>query len=241
MHKAFNLVLLFLGMEKEKTENLEESPLSGAELERLAREQKKLSKQVKLEDAFDFSLVQTLGGLCTAFLNNKIIAAAVVMDSEMKIIEQSYEIQKTIFPYVAEFRAYRELPAMLACYNKLENVPDIVFILGHGVAHPRYFGIASHFALATQKPTIGIAKKLICGELEGDKIVLGSKVVGHVLVTKIGAKPLFVSPGGFISVDSALELTKRFTRPPHKLPEPLHVACHYSKKIREEIMRKKNL
>lgn len=206
----------------------------GINLKKLEQEQTKLAKQIEIKDLVDFSLVDKIGAIDNAFFQNKIISACVMVNPEMEILEQEYFSDRMKFPYISGFRAYRELPSMTQAFNKLEEKPDIIFILGHGIAHPR-LGIASHFSISTQVPTIGIANSLLVGEVKGKDILIGKKKVGKVLQSKPGSKPMYISPGNLINIKTAYNLSKKFIKPPHKLPEPLHLAHKYSKEVRKEI------
>jgi deoxyribonuclease V len=126
------------------------------------------------------------------------------------------------------------MPIMLEAFNKLEEKPDVVFIKGHGITHPR-LGLASHFSLIAGVPTIGIAEQLLDGEIRGENIVINGKIVGKLLTSKQGSRPLYVSPGNLISVKSAFELAEKFIKQPHKFPEPLHIAGKYGKRMRKEL------
>ncbi len=223
-----------MGKEGEHSE-IEIAKKFGIDLDRLVAEQKKLSKLVKLKDEMDFSVADTLAGCANSFIGNKIISSIVVCNSNFEIIEQCYSEKRMEFPYIRGFRAYRELPAMIDCFNKLQEIPDVIFVEGHGIAHPQLLGIASHFGISIKRPTIGIAQKLLSGEISGDKIIINRKEVGSCLVTKEGSNPIYVSSGHMISSKTALELTKRFLKLPHKLPEPLVMARRYSDKIRKEL------
>lgn len=204
------------------------------DLKKLEEEQEKLAKQLEIKDSADFSKIEKIGAIDNAFHENIIISACVVVDSNMEDLEQEYFSDKMKFPYITGFRAYRELPAMIESFNKLEEKPDLVFISGHGIAHPR-LGIASHFSISTGIPAIGIANSLLAGEVKKGDILLNGKKVGKVLQEKPGSKPLYVSPGNKVSIETAYELAKKFIVLPHKLPEPLHIAHKYSKEIRKEI------
>jgi len=204
------------------------------ELFRLEREQRKLARHLSIKDAIDFNLVDAVAGIDNSFYKNRIVSAVVVMNPELEIIEQTFHEDKTAFPYIPGFRAYRELPAMVHAINNLETKPDVIFVKGHGIAHPR-LGIASHLSLATNMPTVGIANELIVGEIQDNNIVLNGKIVGKVWQSKKGSKPLLISPGNMITPKTALELVKRFTREPHKLPEPIHAAGKFAKRLRKEL------
>ena len=204
-------------------------------IEKLEQEQIKLAKLLKLKDIINFELTTRLAGCANAYFNNHIVSAIIVLDENMEIVEQKYVEEKLKFPYIPGFRAYRELPAMVACFNKLEEKPDVIFVVGHGISHPR-LGLASHFSLATGIPTIGIAQNLIEQvEVREGKLMLNGKIVGEEILTKFGSNPIYISPGNMISLNTASELVKKFIKAPHKLPEPLIQARKYAKKIADEL------
>jgi len=203
-------------------------------IDKLKREQEKLAKNLEIKDEIDFSLVNRIGGIDNVFFKNKIISAVVVLSGD-EILEQEYFSEKVRFPYISGFRAYRELPSMISCFNKLDEKPDIIFIRGQGILHPRRLGLASHFSLSANVPTIGVTDTLLVGEVKGEDIFLNGKVSGKVIKTKEGARPLFVSPGNLISVDTAASLVRKFTKEPHKFPEPLRLAKRHAREIRKEL------
>lgn len=222
-------------MAKEKKYDFEEvARRYNLDLKKLEKEQKTLAKNLSLKDSINFSKVVKIGGISNIFFDNTIISVCVVLNPNLEVIEQKYFSSKMTFPYIPGFRAYRELPSMISCFNEIEEKPEVVFINGHGVTHPR-LGIASHFSLVTGTPSVGIADSLISGEVKGEDIFLNEKIVGKVLQTKEGSNPLYVSPGNLISLKSACELVKLFVKEPHKLPEPLHLAHRYGKEVVGEI------
>ncbi|MFH1501403.1 MAG: endonuclease V [archaeon] len=204
------------------------------DLKKLESEQNKLAKAIEIKDFRDFKDVEIVGGIDNTFFKNKIISAIVVMDVNGEVVGQQYFSDVLKFPYLPGFRAYRELPAMLEAFRKLDIKPEVMFVKGHGTAHPR-LGLASHFALSAQIPCIGVADSLVVGEEKGGKIILNGKEVGVVLHTKEGSKPIYVSPGNLISLKSAADLTERFIKKPHKLPDPIVQAHKYGKKVRKEV------
>ena len=207
------------------------------DIEALKKEQIKLARELSLKDSQDFSLATKFGAIENIAIKNQIISAIIVCDKECNIIEQQYFLDKLKFPYIHGFRSYREMPAMVEAFNKLSEKPDIVFIHGHGLAHPR-LGLASHFALAAGIPAIGVAGELFEENKiadNGEDILLRDKKVGKILKSKEKANPLFISPGNGISIDSACKLASNFIRPPHKLPEPLHLAHKYAKQVKDEL------
>ena len=204
------------------------------EVNKLKKEQLALAKKVVIKDEFDE--IKLVGGVDQAFRDNEIISAVVVCDYKtMKVIERKSACVKATFPYIPSYLSYREAPAIVATVSKLENKPDVLLVDGHGIAHPRKIGLASHVGLLLDIPTIGVAKNLLCGEVKEDKIVIGEEVRGFSLVAKEHANPIFVSPGHKVSLKSSLEIVKNCMRLPHKLPEPLHLAHKNANKIRKEL------
>jgi len=207
----------------------------GIDLESLKREQLKIAKELEIKDSRDFSLIKTFGAIENIIINNQIISAVIVCDSDFEIIEEQYFLDKLRFPYIFEFRSYRELPAMLECFNKLQNKPDLVFIHGAGIMHPR-LGLASHFSLSTGTPCIGVNDSLFKeNKIVKEDILLDEKKVGKVLQSKEKSNPLYISPGDKISLNTSFELAKKLVILPHKLPEPMHLAHKYARNVRKEL------
>jgi len=207
----------------------------GINTEKLEKEQLKLAEQLEIKDKIDFNLADKFGAFFNIFIKNKILSCVIICNKEGEIVDQAYVFDKTNFPYIAGFRAYRELPAMMLAFNKLNERPDVVFIPGMGTAHPR-LGLASHFSLAADNiPTIGVANAVFgCEEKEGE-LVRNKKKVGCLLETKPGSRPLYISPGNQISIESSCDLCKKFIHLPHKLPEPMHLARKYGREVQDEL------
>lgn len=224
-------------MEKEVLTEQELAAKFGIDLKPLVQEQIKLAKQLKLKDAIKLEDIKLIAGCDNSYYNNQIISAIVILDAGMQVVEEKFVVQKAAFPYIPGFLAYRELPAMLACYEKLQESPDVLIVDGNGILHPRKLGIASHFGLAIGKPTIGIAKNLLLGEVKNGKVYVDSEVMGAELITRPGSRPIYVSPGHLITLESAVELVKKCIREPHKLPEPLDASHRYADRIKAELMK----
>ena len=207
----------------------------GLDIETIKKEQIKLAKSIVAKDAMDFSIATRIGAIENILVNNSIISVVIVCDNEFNILEQQYFLDKLRFPYLSEFRSYRELPAMIEAFNKLNEKPDVIFIRGHGITHPR-LGLASHFALLTNTPTIGVADNLFdCNKIQGEDILKDNKKAGIVLQTKEKSNPMYISPGNGISILSAYNFTRNKVIPPHKLPQPLHLAHKYAKQVKNEL------
>ena len=206
------------------------------DLRKLEREQLKLAKNLEIRDSIDFNLADRVAGIDNVFFKNRIISAIVVL-SGREVVEQEYFEDKLKFPYISGLRAYRELSTMVSAFNKLDEKPDLIFVRGQGILHPRNLGLASHFSIATGIPSIGIADSLLVGMVVGEDIFLNGELFGKVLATKKGARPIYISPGNMISVETAVKITKKFIIEPHKIPEPLRLAKRYAKEIRNEIFK----
>jgi len=139
-----------------------------------------------------------------------------------------------VFPYIPGLLAFREGPAVLAAWQQLSRLPDVVMFDGQGIAHPRRMGIAAHMGLWLERPTIGIAKSRLYGHhtevgpQRGDSAPLldeRGQVIGIVLRTRAGSKPVYISPGHQMDWEHALAFTLHCLRG-YRLPEPTRWAHH---------------
>ncbi|MFC8195196.1 endonuclease V [Streptomyces sp. NPDC057298] len=155
-----------------------------------------------------------------------VVAAAVVLDAAtLDVVAESTAVGRVSFPYVPGLLAFREIPAVLAALEALPCAPGLVVCDGYGLAHPRRFGLASHLGVLTGLPTIGVAKNPFTfayeepGEARGSASALlaGEEEVGRALRTQAGIKPVFVSVGHRVTLDTAcahtLHLAPRFRLP----------------------------
>lgn len=159
-------------------------------------------------------------------------AAAAVLDfPSLQPVEESLARVPTTFPYVPGLLSFREIPALIRALESLDSTPDLILCDGQGYAHPRRFGLACHLGLITGIPTIGVAKTRLIGDhgrvplARGRWTPLedGGEVIGAVLRTRKGVKPVYVSVGHRIDLDSAVELVMRcVTR--FRLPETTRAA-----------------
>ncbi|MBL7050900.1 endonuclease V [Candidatus Woesearchaeota archaeon] len=208
------------------------------DVEKLKKEQIKLAKKVVLKD--EFSELKLIGGCDQTFIGNNVISCVVVMDYDtLEVVETVHAVVKAVVPYVAGFLGYREGPAIVEAFNKLEKKPDILLCDFNGILHPRLFGAASQVGLMLDVPTIGVAKILSYGSIMGEKIVIGTKQVGVKVISREHSRPIYVSLGHKICLKSAVEIVKKCLKYPHKLPEPIHYAHKYAKKLQKEEEHKK--
>lgn len=196
--------------------------------------QLELAKQVVLRDNFPKPL-HTVAGFDVGFENRGAItrAAAVLLDANtLEVLDQQIARLPTRMPYVPGLLSFRELPALLEALALLKHTPDIALVDGHGLAHPRRIGIASHFGVATGLPSIGVGKSIHVGEtkmalhdMRGAFTPLRDKgeQIGWLLRSKPNCLPLVVSPGHKVSMAAAPELVMRFVTT-YRLPEPTRLA-----------------
>lgn len=196
--------------------------------------QTQLAAEVVLKDGFARPL-RTIAGLDVGFEDEGATtrAAAVLMDAgTLEVLDQQLARVPTSMPYIPGLLSFRELPALLEACSRLAATPDLVFVDGHGIAHPRRLGIAAHFGVATGLPSIGVAKKILTGtsatvlhEMRGAFVPLrdGREQIGWLLRSKPGCLPLVVSPGHRVAMASAAELVMRFVGR-YRLPEPTRLA-----------------
>ena len=179
-------------------------------------------------------VVKTVAGVDVGFERAGAVtrAAVVVLDfPSLEPREQAVARQPTRFPYVPGFLSFREAPAVLAALEQLRQAPDLLLCDGQGIAHPRRFGIACHLGVLTDIPSIGVAKSRLIGthgtvpEEKGAWVPLmeAGEVIGAVLRTRNGVKPLYVSIGHRVSLDTAIDYVLRCTTK-YRLPETTRLA-----------------
>jgi deoxyribonuclease V len=158
-------------------------------------------------------------------------AVAVLRFPELEPVEQAIARVPTTFPYVPGLLSFREAPAVLEAFARLRMQPDLILYDGQGVAHPRRFGIASHVGVLLDCPSIGVAKTRLIGEhgpvptTKGRWAPLrdGDELIGAVLRTRAHVKPLYVSIGHRVSLDTAIRYVMAcVTR--YRLPETTRLA-----------------
>jgi deoxyribonuclease V len=224
-----------MSQEKDYSERREElSKRYGINFDELEKEQLKLFRELVIKDKIDFSLADKFGAIENTFVQNKILSCAIVCDKNFEVIDRAYVFEKAGFPYLPGFRNYRELPAMIKAFEKLNEKPDVVLISGQGIMHPR-LGLASHFGLVTNTPAIGISDSFSGCEIHGEDVIKNGKKIGKVFVSKSESNPMYISPGNLISVKSAYDICKNLINLPHKYPEPLHLASKYAREVRKEL------
>jgi len=177
---------------------------------------------------------QRIAGLDAAFSRDgrDCIAGVILWDMETgSLVEKHVACRPLAFPYVPGLLSFREAPALLAALRKLRQAPDALMCDGQGIAHPRRFGIASHMGILTGLPSIGCAKSRLIGEHENPPAPRGNcaplrhdgAIVGAVLRTQNGVRPVYVSIGHRMDLETAIATVLKCA-PRYRIPEPTRLA-----------------
>ncbi|GAB6872791.1 deoxyribonuclease V [Halomonas shantousis] len=207
--------------------------------------QKRLAPRIERRDRL--GEVRHIAGVDIGFEDEGATTRAVIVVMtypELDIVDQVLHREPTRMPYIPGLLSFRELPAALEAYRQLKIEPELIMVDGMGIAHPRRLGIAAHLGLWLDKPTIGVGKSRLCGKhdeappTKGDWTPLRDRVraedpldsravsevtIGAVLRTREKIKPLYISTGHRVGLDTAVDWVMRcVTR--YKLPEPTRQA-----------------
>jgi deoxyribonuclease V len=192
-----------------------------------------IALQARLRDRVDradrIGTVRRIAGVDVGFEREGDVtraAVAVLAFPGFALVEQAVVRRPTRFPYVPGLLSVREAPAVLAAFACLRAAPDLILYDGHGVAHPRRFGIASHLGVLLDTPTIGVAKTRLIGAhgaLRAQRgawvpLVDDGETIGAVLRTRAGVKPVYVSTGHRVGLESAVRWVIACA-PKYRLPE----------------------
>jgi deoxyribonuclease V len=212
-------------------------------VEEALAEQERLRAYLDLTDPGP-AFPRALAGLDVAYHEDghRLAAAVVVLDATtLEVLDTAITTGKPAFDYVPGLFAFREVPALLDALAKLTVQPDVLICDGHGLAHPRRFGLACHLGVLTGLPSFGVGKTPLVGTWDepgpnrGDwsPLVAGGEdwgnaeaareTVGRVVRTRPGVKPVFVSVGHRVSLERATEMTVALT-PRFRLPETTRAA-----------------
>lgn len=202
--------------------------------------------------------IQTVAGLDAAFVltgsqalkrasrwermreANRAIGCVVVLRyPDLVEVERAYAVVRLEFPYVPGFLSFREVPALLAALKKLKVQPDLLFCDGQGYAHPRRMGLASHLGVWLDRPTIGCAKSILIGTHGALKkeagswteLVEGGERIGAAMRTRAGVRPVYVSQGNRVSLETAIRLTLEVTDG-FRIPRPTREADRFTKEVK---------
>lgn len=202
--------------------------------------QNNLYNKINLNDTVNLFEIRTVAGVDLAYWKKENIEYAVccivVLDFDShEIIEKKEYIDKVEVPYIPGYLAFRELPIFIKAYKKLESKPDVFFFDGNGYLHSRHMGLATHAGILINKPSIGIAKsyykiknqEYIMPPNEQNSytdIVINGEIYGRVLRTQKKVKPVFLSIGNMITLDTAMKITNKMVTKDSHIPLPTRLA-----------------
>ncbi len=205
--------------------------LSPAEAREL---QRRLARQVRFEVP---ERMETVAGLDVSVRGERGRAAVVVWQVATQQVLESMTIDGVVsFPYMPGLLSFREVPLLLKVLARLHTTPDVLMVDGQGMAHPRRCGLATHLGVLLNHPTVGVAKSRLVGQHTEPSLEKGSwvplcdhgEVVGAVVRTRTGVRPVYVSVGHRMTLEAAVALTLRCTTR-YRLPEPTRLADQLSR------------
>lgn len=208
--------------------------------------QARLRERVVLEDAF--RQIRFVAGADMAFdpeTEEAFAGVIVYRFPQLEEVERRMARRRLQFPYVPGLLSFREIPILMAAFARLKTEPDLLLIDGHGRAHPRLFGIACHVGVLFDKPAIGCAKSLLVGEAAEPGWKSGStaplnhhgETLGTVLRTRDNTRPIFVTQGHRVSLETAVKLVLKCIDG-YRIPRPTREADHYVRDLRRAYQQK---
>lgn len=191
-------------------------------MQSLAKIQSNLSREIITQDSFE--KIQKVAGVDVSFEKDNIATvAAVVIDFKTNEMLEGKTLKvEMLFPYITGFLGFREADAMISVLKTLKNNYDVLMVNGHGVMHPRSFGLASHVGMLMDQPAIGVAKRLSYGKYKFNVenrtkyVLLNNETVGAYIKGK------YISIGHKISLKTAIEVVLKTSI--FKMPEPIRKA-----------------
>lgn len=197
-------------------------------VEKARRLQLRLAARVIKEDMLP-KTIRCVAGVDVSYCGEWAFAAVSLHDyGSLALVEARKAKVKTTFPYIPTLLSFRELRPSLAAINKLKTQPDVFLVDAQGIAHPYRLGFASHLGAILDKPTIGVAKSLLCGQVQPmnkarwSPIIDKDEIIGAELRSKSG-KPLYVSIGHKVTLERAIDVVEHCRRTA-RLPEPIRNA-----------------
>jgi len=212
----------------------------GFSLERARAAQRLLSRRVVTENRVSMP-PRYVAGVDVAYAGRFSIGVVAVLDlGSGRVLEVEKSLQETRFPYVPTLLSFREVPPVVSAIRKLKIRPQVFLVDGHGRAHPYRLGFASHLGLVIRAPTIGVAKRILCGRVgEGSSMLWNpilheGEVVGAEVYTKPGGKPVYVSVGHMVSLETAVKIVLMCVKG-HRIPEPILKAHQAASREKERL------
>ncbi|UCE45207.1 MAG: endonuclease V [Methanobacteriota archaeon] len=207
---------------------------------RLLRKRQRALKSQVAAPVSDIEIDRVVG-MDVSYGTDRAFASMVVFDARSgSVIAERAVATRAVFPYIPTYLAFRELP-LIAPLAALVEDGTVVMYDGNGILHPEKFGIASHAGVAFDLPTIGVAKRLLCGRVDthasegASRVTLDGEVLGYAY-SRHSRSPVYVSPGNGISQAQALLTVMAFTK--HRIPQPIRAAHKLANEARRSAINK---
>jgi deoxyribonuclease V len=199
--------------------------------------QREIAKKVIAEDTLHKE-IEYICGIDVSYKKNiAYCSAAIIKKNTLELIESVYSKSVVRHPYISGLFILRESIPILTTLKSLKNHFDLLLIDGHGLLHPRKCGLATYIGVLIDKPTIGVAKSLLCGSIMEDQSVEYNGTVLGFTIKKEGKKQIYVSVGHKISLTTAIQIIKKITKKEEWVPEPLRIADLNSKQFSKSSLR----
>ncbi len=202
---------------------------AGLSIKKARSLQLRLAKRIVRMDKLP-PVLRYIAGVDVAYIGDRAISAVAVLDySSLKLVETRKAVVKTPFPYIPTLLSFREIKPARAAIKKLKLSPNVFLVDAQGIAHPYRLGFASHLGLTLDKPTIGVAKSLLCGRVEQENrmgwapLTDKGEIIGAALRRNENERLIYVSIGYKVSLERAIEIVKHCTKST-RIPEPIRLA-----------------
>lgn len=205
---------------------------TGIKIPEATKIQNELREKVCIEER-DLKITTIGGADISLNLYSTTIYAGIILLSFPQLLPVAYSLVKaeTRFPYVPGYLAFREVPALVKVWEQMKIKPDILVVDGHGIAHPRKMGIATHFGAVTGQPSMGCAKNILTGKFQEPGMEFGAytpivdkgEQIGYAFRSKAKVNPVFISPGHLMGMNNSLQIIKQCTGK-YRIPEPTRLA-----------------
>ena len=187
--------------------------------------QNEFSKKVITHDYLNNNNIRNVCGIDVSYKDSNAFCSAVIVNKNtLEIIEIVNEKSTISYPYIPGLFMLREGEPLLKIVRLLKNLFDVLLIDGHGILHPRQCGLASYVGIMIDKPTIGVAKNLLCGSILESNYVDYNKIILGYRIKKNNKKDIYVSVGHKISLETSIDIVKQIIKKSHFIPEPLRIA-----------------
>ena len=194
--------------------------------------QKEIAKKVIDYDCID-NEINNICGIDVAYKNNIAFCSALIVNKRtLEIIESINHKSIVNYPYIPGLLILRESESIISILKLIKNTYDVLLIDAHGVLHPRKCGLACYIGVIIDKPTIGVAKNLLCGHIIKDNYIeYNGEILGY-RIKKTNKKDIYVSIGHKIGLATAINIVMDLIKDNERLPEPLRLADINSKRYK---------